>query len=460
MSSKDNSLDEINELLEDVNLNCSTANQDDVSFSFPLSKKLEKKGIVKKESSSMNNMEYVNKPSSLNVSAQPLLPRFCYSYDSLSNQFDNMRLNNLNLPQQTQINQGFIRPNFGVIQGFNYPQYNVNNYYQQNCYIPNYYNYSRPSSQFVNQPIKPPSIPRKISSKHPITGVGNYEQMNLEEIKKIMPYLCKEQLGCRYLQSRIDLDQTFGENHILPLIIPILYDIITDQFGNYLIQKMVISLKSQYIQFINDFVCGKFKLISTNKYGTRVVQKLMERLNKENQYTQSKFIRALEEHLDEFIRDGYAYYIILKCFEVFDFQLLKGLVYFFENKLKEIACCKFGSGAYQRYLDLIQSNIKIPLIMNIIKETQLLIRDIHGNYLISYIILLKNDEFTKLIVDQIVKEKNILNLLNIKSFTLVLDNLLQDGNCSFEAISPLILMFFDDDVFDSLMINSEHSRCK
>ena len=41
-----------------------------------------------------------------------------------------------------------------------------------------------------------------------------------------------------------------------------------------------------------------------------------------------------------------------------------------------------------------------------------------------------NDEFTKLIVDQIVKEKNILNLLNIKSFTLVLDNLLQDGNCS------------------------------
>lgn len=75
----------------------------------------------------------------------------------------------------------------------------------------------------------------------------NYNYMTIEEIQKCLPHLCKEQLGCRFLQTKVESIPNYAEKYILPVIFNNLLEIILDQFGNYLIQKILdtISLEMQ-----------------------------------------------------------------------------------------------------------------------------------------------------------------------------------------------------------------------
>lgn len=69
--------------------------------------------------------------------------------------------------------------------------------------------------------------------------VIDYQSINWEDLIPCIPILCMEQLGCRFLQSKIDDDYNNTWLYILPAIQSILFEVMTDQFGNYLIQKII-----------------------------------------------------------------------------------------------------------------------------------------------------------------------------------------------------------------------------
>lgn len=68
---------------------------------------------------------------------------------------------------------------------------------------------------------------------------SNYESMPLEDIINHIPYLCLEQSGCRFLQEKIEVIPNFAEGIVLPSLYPNLIEYSTNQFGNYLIQKII-----------------------------------------------------------------------------------------------------------------------------------------------------------------------------------------------------------------------------
>ena len=49
--------------------------------------------------------------------------------------------------------------------------------------------------------------------------------------------LTKDQVGCRFLQKKIEEDTEFAISFLYPIVIKHLDEIIIDKFGNYLIQK-------------------------------------------------------------------------------------------------------------------------------------------------------------------------------------------------------------------------------
>jgi hypothetical protein len=92
----------------------------------------------------------------------------------------------------------------------------------------------------------------------------NYNLMTLDEIQKCMSHLCKEQLGCRFLQSKVEETPNYAENYILPIIFNKLVDVINDQFGNYLIQKIVDTISPETLNSIFTIVSYLFNIYANS----------------------------------------------------------------------------------------------------------------------------------------------------------------------------------------------------
>lgn len=114
--------------------------------------------------------------------------------------------------------------------------------------------------------IKNIKINSKINTSHKqpvIYGSGNnkkcssnlnYNTFDHDEIIKLMPILVKQQAGCRFLQFKLDENRNYSEKYIIPNIVDYLYEVLTDQFGNYLIQKIIESTSINCFSYLFNFV--------------------------------------------------------------------------------------------------------------------------------------------------------------------------------------------------------------
>lgn len=82
----------------------------------------------------------------------------------------------------------------------------------------------------------------------------NYNTFDHDEIIKLMPILVKQQAGCRFLQFKLDENRNYSEKYIIPNIVDYLYEVLTDQFGNYLIQKIIESTSINCFSYLFNFV--------------------------------------------------------------------------------------------------------------------------------------------------------------------------------------------------------------
>ena len=89
----------------------------------------------------------------------------------------------------------------------------------------------------------------------------NYDSLNINEIVKLLPIMVKEQLGCRFLQNKMMLDTFFAEKIIIPNINEYLLEVINNQFGNYLIQKILEVVSKEPFSYLFNYVSIKIHII-------------------------------------------------------------------------------------------------------------------------------------------------------------------------------------------------------
>lgn len=88
----------------------------------------------------------------------------------------------------------------------------------------------------------------------------NYENMSIEELASYVPFLSQEQSGCRFLQNKIELIPNFAEVVVLPSLYPNLIEYSINQFGNYLVQKLIDYVSSEAIINIMNIVSSLISL--------------------------------------------------------------------------------------------------------------------------------------------------------------------------------------------------------
>jgi hypothetical protein len=236
--------------------------------------------------------------------------------------------------------------------------------------------------------------------------VNSSPQYNLmlydKEILKIIynfPKLAKEQFSCRELQNKISNNPNLI-NILYPNLIQYINELIIDPFGNYLVQSFLPNLTEvQTCEFLDEI--NDFNKICKDSHGTRVIQKLID-CNLKSQNIILRLLNLIKPIFPNLINDINACHIIKKLLALnqiyFTFYIYELIKYNFF----QIATHKHGCCAIQNIISNGDKHLTEMLINHIIQNSSKLICHQYGNYLIIFILKLKNEFYIHQILNIIV----------------------------------------------------------
>ena len=427
-----------------------------------------------------NNQEQINTFENRKKSNSQIYPKGCQIISNSNlNQFNNsffinqpFKGNNIediktpkdaivdnNLNEQNNIEQNdFLFPikefndftrkksnSFAMKANNMFDQYNQNNFpYQQNN----------------NNNFFPPH--NKNSSK-------NYRFSSHKDLylcKKSNIYLlCQDQANCRSIQDKLEQKKNDINyiKHFFEQIKPNLINLITHQFGNYVIQKfMEILINQENKMLFTELLSvlhqnNSLYAISINNYGTRVIQKTLEKLiesgyNKiETVGINNCFKNLIAEHLYDLCKDKNGNHVYQKLLKVFHCETEENNNFLYDYLAVvavDVALLQQGATIFATAINLGSYNQKEKICSDIIKNLDKLIINKYGNYSVQAIInslkdekkiiepiylyitsnivelsknkfssnvvdafIMKKDEFSKLLINDMIKNNQISDII-------------------------------------------------
>lgn len=384
----------------------------------------------------------------------------------INNNIGNINNNpNMNYIQNIQNLNPTLTTNLNNFQNFNFIQtvqnfYNnpSQNYINNNNLIisPNPFSKKRNSQIYTNQNRAP-----QISQERRLSGFalnsncqikGNENQLDKVKLNEENPnYFLSDQFYCRQIQSKLDKNinnpkysEEFYEN-----IKPQLIDVINHKFGNYVMQKFLSVLLSQENKIILEdiFIQIKEQLFSIciDNYGTRVIQKTLERLDEgnyskiETEKINSVFKSLIENHLYELCCDKNGNHVYQKLLTVFPKDNNKN-DFLFDELIKisfKVSILQQGASLLEKAFINSNKEQRQRLCQSIIERISDLINEKYGNFTIQVVFKLFEENINEKIYKYI--DDNIINLSKEKFSSNVIDKcFIKDYDKSIKLIESII----------------------
>ena len=250
---------------EKNNINSSFKNNDQTPLSF------------------VNNIYYINNSNYKQYQINPIFnntnPNSYYGANGNQNQYNNYLNNNYmggnyyNFMNYQNQNDYFKSIMNGNVNNNNLGMNNNisnNNYKGKNVNINN----NQDNQNIINNNSTENS---KINNHN--SSNDNYYEYSNEEILNLSIELIKEQVGCRFMQEKIKNEHNFANELLFQKIQNNLKELSCDSFGNYFLQAFIEILTFDNINKLFDLIQKDFTDICISPHGTRVIQKLIEKIS-------------------------------------------------------------------------------------------------------------------------------------------------------------------------------------
>jgi hypothetical protein len=178
--------------------------------------------------------------------------------------------------------------------------------------------------------------------------------------------LLKDQNGCRLIQKKLEEKSPEYAINIFEKIQNNLFEIIIDQFGNYVVQKIIdfIYNDKYLVTRFFELIRPNIYIVSVNQYGTRVFQRLLDyfcvNYNKiENQVINEIFKELVLNHTSQLIADTDGNHVFQKVLMLYP-KHENNFIY--EELVKicfEISKSKKGGCIFQRAFELANYEQKV-----------------------------------------------------------------------------------------------------
>jgi pumilio RNA-binding family len=151
--------------------------------------------------------------------------------------------------------------------------------------------------------------------------------------------------GCRVIQKLIDCSQDI--NFIFEEIKGDLFDLIEDQNGNHVIQKCI-ERSSDKSVIMNHFIENSM-LLSTHKYGCRVIQRMLECCSRSEIKT---IVSILTRNIEVLVNDQYGNYVIQHVLAIGEEEERSEIIDRVIEKSYELSKYKFSSNVIEQCVKL------------------------------------------------------------------------------------------------------------
>jgi hypothetical protein len=357
--------------------------------------------------------------------------------------------NNLNYLQMISNYNNTRNINYNQFQNFNKDKLifnNSNNIQFQNqnqqIYNNNYY-------QYQNNLMNNMNLNNNYNNNNCVQNNINFEQI----LSKMSPYELAErchlfsqyQNGCRYLQDFVagcskdkNLMKAFFEK-----VLEHIQELSKGQFSHYFVKKILIFLNEYQILKLIKTLSPVIEDISTNQYGTKVIQDLIDLIKTEKAFF--LLLNILTPYIKQLIIDLNGMQIVYKLITKYkNVKIIENIIC---TNIVEIANSKKGSNFLIKYFEFAEEKNSLKIKKYILMNLKDIITDQFGNYVIQCILMNKNSEIVKNFVDEI--KINIIFYSNNKFSSNAVEKCFENENIK----NDFIKLFMIKEIFEKIILD-------
>lgn len=248
-------------------------------------------------------------------------------------------------------------------------------------------------------------------------------EWELSEISENVVEFATDQHGSRFIQQKLESASNEDRESILRYALVDAHRLMTDVFGNYVVQKLLDYGGTRAIDLIACELKGRMLVLSLHMYGCRVVQKALEVLEPSSRAT---LVHELDGHVLKCIRDQNGNHVVQKCVELVEPNSVQFVVNSVHGQAVSLAGHSYGCRVVQRILEYGAPSQKAPIMLEIMSSIANLIKDQYGNYVIQHIVEHGTIEERSIIINLVRRE--VCDLSKHKFASNVVERCLQFGS--------------------------------
>eukprot|EP01054_Gregarina_sp_Poly1_P010188 Gregarina_sp_Poly_1__10187@NODE_700_length_6689_cov_270_629719_g528_i0_p1_GENE_NODE_700_length_6689_cov_270_629719_g528_i0NODE_700_length_6689_cov_270_629719_g528_i0_p1_ORF_typecomplete_len677_score101_24PUF/PF00806_19/22PUF/PF00806_19/1_5e07PUF/PF00806_19/5e06PUF/PF00806_19/3_1e10PUF/PF00806_19/1_5e08PUF/PF00806_19/1_3e08PUF/PF00806_19/0_00046PUF/PF00806_19/0_00019DUF842/PF05811_13/0_066DUF842/PF05811_13/7_7e02OSCP/PF00213_18/2_9e03OSCP/PF00213_18/0_27CAS_CSE1/PF03378_15/3_9e02CAS_CSE1/PF03378_ len=234
---------------------------------------------------------------------------------------------------------------------------------------------------------------------------GSLQINNLYQIEKYMIEFSRDQMGARFIQQRLSSCPPQEAWFARSVLIPRLKGLVTDVFGNHIVQRLIESGTPQQRHAIFLQLQGDILRFSLQTYGCRVLQKALEVMSLEDKLA---FAKELHNHVVRCVEDQNGNHVIQKCIERIPPAQMQFVIDSFQGQVARVSVHCYGCRVVQRVLEHCPYEQINGLLDEIMDDFIRLAQDQYGNYVVQHVLRYGRPQDKKVIVDRIAKDLQLL----------------------------------------------------
>ncbi|XP_078069190.1 pumilio homolog 2-like isoform X6 [Mustelus asterias] len=212
---------------------------------------------------------------------------------------------------------------------------------------------------------------------------NRFPNLQLRDLVGHIVEFSQDQHGSRFIQQKLERATPAERQMVFSEILQAAYQLMTDVFGNYVIQKFFEFGSMDQKLALAQRIRGHVLPLALQMYGCRVIQKALESISADQQ---NDMVKELDGHVLKCVKDQNGNHVVQKCIECVQPQSLQFIIDAFKGQVFVLSTHPYGCRVIQRILEHCTPEQTLPILEELHQHTEQLVQDQYGNYVIQHVL--------------------------------------------------------------------------